>query len=123
VPFQTLVIFSTNIRPGELVDEAFLRRIQHKVYAESPTAAAYAAIFERCCQERGIPYEPALVQELMEQFYRPRRVPLRACHPRDLIDHALAIARYRGDPLRLTDALLAAACVSYFIDDREMSRS
>jgi hypothetical protein len=123
MPFHPLVIFSTNLNPSELVDEAFLRRIRYKIYAESPSASEFAEIFQHCCKDRGIPYDRGLVVELIEGFFRVRRIELRACQPRDLIEQALSLASYRGRPRQLTSGLLEAACLSYFIDDRKVSRA
>jgi predicted ATPase with chaperone activity len=117
LPFMVLVAFATNIRPRDLVDEAFLRRIRHKVFAESPSPRDFALIFERCCEERQVEFDRALVERLLNDVLRPRRIPLRGCHPRDLVDQALSLADYRNEPRHLTFALLQAACDSYFIDD------
>ena len=119
LPFVTLVAFATNIRPRDLVDEAFLRRIRYKVFAESPSAEDFARIWSAACGERGVPFERALVDRVLAECYRPRRIPLRGCHPRDLIDQALSLAEYRGEATRLTFTLVAAACDSYFVDDGE----
>jgi predicted ATPase with chaperone activity len=119
LPFLVLVVFATNIRPSELVDEAFLRRIHYKVFAESPTVADFKGIFEKCCLERGVAYNEPLVDDLLQRYYRPRSIPLRGCHPRDLLDQALAQAAYLGEDRRLTSDLLEAACASYFVDDTE----
>jgi SpoVK/Ycf46/Vps4 family AAA+-type ATPase len=114
-----LVVFATNIRPAELVDEAFLRRIHYKVFAESPTIADFKHIFENCCREREIPYDEAVVEHLLGSYYRTRNMTPRGCHPRDLIDQALAQAAYLGEPRQLTNDLLEAACASYFVDDTD----
>jgi hypothetical protein len=119
LPFMVLVVFATNIRPAELVDEAFLRRIHYKVFAESPTIADFKQIFVNCCRERDITYDEALVDHLLGHYYRPRQIALRGCHPRDLIDQALAQAAYLGKPPGLSADLLEAACASYFVDDTE----
>jgi predicted ATPase with chaperone activity len=119
LPFMVLVVFATNIRPAELVDEAFLRRIHYKVFAESPTVADFNHIFENCCREREIAYDAGLVDHLLANYYRPRHITIRGCHPRDLIEQALAQAAYLGEPRRLTPDLLEAACASYFVDDTE----
>jgi SpoVK/Ycf46/Vps4 family AAA+-type ATPase len=119
LPFMVLVVFATNIRPAELVDEAFLRRIHYKVFAESPTIADFKQIFVNCCRERDITYDEALVDHLLGHYYRPRHIALRGCHPRDLIDQALAQAAYLGKPPGLSADLLEAACASYFVDDTE----
>jgi predicted ATPase with chaperone activity len=119
LPFMLLVVFATNIRPSELVDEAFLRRIHYKVFAESPTVADFKHIFEKCCADRGVAYEEQLVDDLLNHYYRPRNIALRGCHPRDLLDQALAQAAYLDRDRRLTSDLLEAACASYFVDDTE----
>jgi predicted ATPase with chaperone activity len=122
MPFLALVIFSTNLNPAELVDEAFLRRIHYKIYARNPTPEAFIRIFERCCESLGIPFERAVVEELMETVYRPRGIELRACQPRDLIKQALTLAAYHRQPRRITSKLLHAVCESYFIDDDQVQR-
>jgi predicted ATPase with chaperone activity len=119
MPFMVMVIFATNIKPAELVDEAFLRRIHYKVFAESPTVAEFTKIFENTCKERNLPFDPAIVAHLLQSYYRPRKIPLRGCQPRDLIEQVLSLAEYRGDPRRVTPELLDAACASYFVDERE----
>jgi hypothetical protein len=119
LPFMVLVVFATNIRPAELVDEAFLRRIHYKVFAESPTVADFKQIFQNCCRERSIAYDERLVDRLLTTYYAPKQMVLRGCHPRDLIEQALAQADYLGEPRQLTPDLLEAACASYFVDDTE----
>ena len=119
VPFVVLVVFATNVRPADLVDEAFLRRIRYKVFAESPTLTDYKLIFERCCAERDIAYDESLVDRLIEDVYRPRGIAVRGAHPRDLIDHALSLADYLGAPRQLTRDLLREAAACYFVDEPE----
>jgi predicted ATPase with chaperone activity len=121
LPFATLLVFATNLRPSTLVDEAFLRRIHYKVFAESPDVAEFTQIFENCCIERDLEFDRAIVDRLVRDYYVPHRIPLRGCHPRDLIEQALSLADYRGDPRTLTTALLHAACDSYFVEDEEPS--
>jgi len=118
IPFNLMVVFATNLRPSELVDEAFMRRIHYKVLAESPTENDFHQIFENCCRERGLEYDRALVSRLLEEYFRPHGVPLRGCQPRDLINKALAQAEYLEQPQHLTYRLLEAACEGYFVDDR-----
>ena len=117
MPFVVLIVFATNINPTELVDEAFLRRIHYKVYTESPTLPQFRKIFERCCQERGLDYDEALVEWLVAESYKPREIPLRGCHPRDLIGQAMAFAEYFGEGKRLTAPLLKMAFDTYFVGD------
>ena len=123
LPFMTLVAFATNIRPQELVDEAFLRRIHYKVLCESPTHEDYIVIFRNYCHTKGVAFKRDLVEDLLENYYKPRHLSLRGCHPRDLIEQSLSLAEYLGDPQELTPQLVRAACDSYFVDDttEEMS--
>jgi len=122
VPFVILIVFATNLKPTDLVDEAFLRRIHYKVFAENPTRADFKLIFERCCYDRGIPYEEPVVDHLLQTYFDPRGLLPRGCHPRDLIDQAISLADYLGEPHRITEKLLAAACDSYFVDDPAAAR-
>jgi SpoVK/Ycf46/Vps4 family AAA+-type ATPase len=117
VPFDVLVIFATNLDPADLVDEAFLRRTKHKVRAGGPTEQEFAQIFENCCRDQGVPFDPALVGELIVGELRRRGIELRGCYPRDLIEHALLLAEYHGWPRALTGELLSAACATYFVED------
>jgi hypothetical protein len=119
LPFMTLIVFATNIRPAELVDEAFLRRIQYKIFAESPTVGDFNVIFDRCCRELGATKDEGLVEHLLYEYYRPRKIALRGCQPRDLIKQALSLANYLNRPPHLTPELLEAACNTYFVNDRE----
>jgi len=116
VPFDVLLIFSTNLSPAQLVDEAFLRRIQHKIYIKDPTLDQYREIFQRVCAQRGVPYDDKGLAYLLKEHYLKPGIKLRACHPRDLIEHLVGIARYRGVPPRLTPELIDAAWDSYFVN-------
>jgi predicted ATPase with chaperone activity len=115
IPFETLIVFATNLNPLDLLDESFLRRIRYKVYAESPSTDDFVRIFERCCQDRGLPFDRVMAETLITTELEPRHVQLRGCHPRDLIDHALSLAAYVGTPNVLSLELLSAACATYFI--------
>ena len=119
LPFMSLIVFATNIRPAELVDDAFLRRIQYKIFAESPTVEEFKTIFARCCRDLGATAETGLVEQLLIEYYRPRKIALRGCQPRDLIKQALSLASYLGRSPHLTFDLIEAACNSYFVSDRE----
>lgn len=119
IPFMALVVFATNIKPQELVDEAFLRRIHYKIFAESPSVSEFAKIFENYCREVDVEFDRSLVDHVLQTYYRPRKIQLRGCQPRDLINQALSLASYRGEPRRLNAELLEAACAGYFVDDTE----
>jgi hypothetical protein len=119
VPFMVLPVFATNIKPGELVDEAFLRRIQYKVFTESPTIDDFAQIFENYCRTQDLEYDRGMVEFLIDGPYAAKKVTMRGCQPRDLINQALALAEYREEPRQLTAELLGAACDSYFANEDE----
>ena len=118
-PFMTMIVFATNIRPAELVDEAFLRRIHYKIFAESPSKAEFLQIFENCCREYGLEYRPDVLDALLNGYFKPRQIQLRGCQPRDLILQVISLAEYLGQEPELTLELLEAACSAYFVDDRE----
>jgi hypothetical protein len=88
------------------------------VFAENPTISDFKQIFYRVCRDKGVDYDETVVDRLVTQYFRQRGIALRGCHPRDLIDHSLALADYLGEPRRLTDKLLHGACESYFLDDQ-----
>jgi predicted ATPase with chaperone activity len=117
LPFLVMVVFATNIKPTDLVDEAFLRRIHYKVFAESPTREDFLEIFERVCEHRQIAFDSTLVNALLDGYFAPRGIAMRGCQPRDLVEQALARAKYLGDARHLTSELLEAACESYFVDE------
>jgi predicted ATPase with chaperone activity len=117
IPFMVLPVFATNIKPAELVDEAFLRRIHYKVAAENPTEADFQQIFANCCHERDLGYDSGLVTDLLTRIYPKHKAKMRGCQPRDLIEQAMALALYRGDARRLTPELLESACATYFVDE------
>ena len=121
IPFMTLVVFATNIKPAELVDEAFLRRIHYKIFAESPTRREFMEIFERCSRERDIVFNEPAVVNMLETYYQPRNLQPRGCHPRDLIDQLISLADYLDAPRQMTTELLGLACAAYFVDEREPS--
>ena len=118
VPFLALTVFATNIAPSELLDEAFLRRVRHKVLVAGPSIGGFIRIFENCCRERDVAFDRAVVEGLLDGYFRTHNVTLRGCQPRDLIDHALLLAEYRGAPRELTVELLETACAAYFVENR-----
>jgi predicted ATPase with chaperone activity len=120
MPFKVFAVFATNLKPGDLVDEAFLRRIQYKVLAESPSLEEFTQIFENYCRVNEIDHQPGAAVELAEDLRR-RGLRLRGCHPRDLIEHALALASYLGKPRTMTFELLSEASASYFVEDRDLA--
>jgi predicted ATPase with chaperone activity len=118
LPFMAMVVFATNIRPADLVDEAFIRRIQYKVFATSPTPAEFMQIFENYSRDKGLEFKPEVIQELIDTYYRPRNIELRGCHARDLIEQSRSLAEYLDRPFELSLDLLREASDSYFVDDQ-----
>ena len=120
VPFDVLIVFATNLDPKQLADEAFLRRIPYKIGVADPTVEEFTQIFELNCSRRRLKFHPVVVQYLQRRHYEPAGRPLRACHPRDLLDQVTALCRYRGIEPVITRELLDRACAAYFVDE-EMS--
>ncbi|MGH7541305.1 MAG: ATP-binding protein [Gemmatimonadota bacterium] len=116
VPFECLLIFATNLNPSELVEEAFLRRIQYKVLVDNPTREEYEEIFRRCCESTNLEFSDKGIDLIFQEFYDKRGLPPRACHPRDIVNHLLDIARYLGREPQLSGQMLGLACRSYFLD-------
>jgi hypothetical protein len=117
VPFNVLIVFATNLKPESLADEAFLRRIPYKILAKNPTLDEYCRIFELNCRKRGLPFDPVMVEYLQRKYYQPRKLQMRACHPRDLVEQVVDICRYQNREPVITRELLDAACTSYFIEE------
>jgi hypothetical protein len=117
IPFESLIVFATNLDPASLADEAFLRRIPYKIPIVDPTVDQFARIFELNCKSRRLRFHQVMVAYLQRRHYAPNRRPLRACHPRDLLDQVTALCRYRGQEPTITRELLDAACRSYFVED------
>ena len=116
VPFDVLVVFSTNLPPSELVDEAFLRRLRHKIHIGDPSYGEYREIFRRVAQAKGVAYSDQGLAYLLQEWYIKRKRKLRASHPRDICDQILDIARYRGIEPAMTRELLDRAAEAYFVD-------
>lgn len=115
VPFDCFVIFSTNLEPRALGDEAFLRRIHYKVHVPDPEREEYCRIFRSCCDERDIAFDEDALEYLFDEIYREGAIEPRRCHPRDVLDHLRDLAAYRSEPACLTRSLLEVAGRSYFL--------
>ena len=116
IPFDQLVVFSTNLDPKDLVDEAFLRRIRYKIEVGNPTEEQFRAIFRRVCEGQGIPFNEAAVTYLLEGYYKPNGKQLRSCHPRDILQLLSDAARFRRVPPQLSRDLLDHAANSFFLE-------
>ena len=116
VPFECLLIFSTNLDPSELVEEAFLRRIRYKILVGDPTRKQYEEIFMRCCAACGIEYDSQAVEYVYENYYDRYGIPPRACHPRDIVGQVSDLAQYLEVEASLATQMLKLACRAYFLD-------
>lgn len=114
VPFDLLLIFSTNRSPASLVDEAFLRRIQYKIEIRPPTDQEFAEILRRVCEARKITFYPQAA-EWISLYCRKRNIALRSCHPRDLMQHLIAAARFLDAEPAITPELVELACETYYV--------
>lgn len=117
VPFEAFLIFSTNLRPDQLGDEAFLRRIQYKMFLRSPRAPEFIQIFDRYCQDRQILLPPDLTASFIQKHYVEGKQKFRRCHPRDVISHAIDILHFERKPLALTSDVLDRAFHSCFVEN------
>ncbi len=116
IPFDELIIFCTNIEPKTLMDEAFLRRIRYKIHIGHPTEGEFRAIFQRVCEDKGIPFDQEVFDHLRENCYRKFSVTPNACHPRDLIDFIIDDSRYYRQHPRLTKEGITEAWNNYFVE-------
>jgi len=116
MPFFVLIVFSTNIDPRDLVDEAFLRRIRHKIEFGDPTYDQFREIFRRVCGAKGIAYDEQALAYLLKKWYIEQNRALRSVHPRDLIAQLIDIATYLNKPPALTKDMLDRAAASYFVN-------
>lgn len=117
VPFDVVVVFSTNLRPADLVDDAFLRRIGHKIRFAPMSEANYRAIFENECAALGVPYSQPAFDYLLRECHARTGRPLLACYPRDLLSQVRDFARYEGSPPALTPESVDRAWNNYFIQE------
>jgi predicted ATPase with chaperone activity len=116
IPFDVLVVFSTNLPPRDLVDEAFLRRLRHKVEIGDPSYEEYREIFRRVSQSKGVPYSDQGLAYLLQEWYIKRNRKLRASHPRDLCDQILDISHYLSVEPQMSKEMLDRAAQSYFVE-------
>ena len=119
IPFNVLIVFATNLKPESLADEAFLRRIPYKILAKNPTLDEYCRIFELNCRTRQLPFDPVMVEYLHRTYYQPRKLQMRACHPRDLVEQIVNICRYENRDPVITRDLLDRACRGYFLEETD----
>jgi hypothetical protein len=114
VPFDQLVIFSTNLEPKDLVDDAFLRRIPYKIEVTNPSEADFRKLFEIMCKVTKVPYQPEPIDYLIKTHYLPVNRPFRNCQPRDLLLQVKNYCIYNEKPIELTNDNFDFAVDNYF---------
>lgn len=113
IPFEQLIIFSTNLDPDSLVDEAFLRRVPYKIFVGDPSQDEYRRLVVEVNRALGFAETPEAAEHLLK-FYSSTDRPLRRCHPRDLMTQVANFCKYRKIPLAIRPEYLDQACSSYF---------
>ncbi len=115
IPFEVMLAFATNLRPSDVTDEAFLRRVPHKLHLGPVTASVFDEIFRRVLLEHGLPYEPGLAVALRNLCASRQGTPgLRACYPKDIYEMIVTICQYNRQPFHITRESLRAAAEMYF---------
>ena len=115
VPFDVMVLFSTNLSPHEIADEAFLRRIRYKIDVPDPSEREFRRIFRMECEAREIAYDDDAVTHLLDAWYTPNERELRGCHPRDVVEAIVDTCSYEQRAPSLSHDLLDEVCATYFL--------
>jgi hypothetical protein len=114
IPFDQIIMFSTNLDPNDLGDDALLRRIKFKIEIIDPDEEQWREIWRIMCRVRKVPYDDCGLDYLVAKWYKPDGRPFRMCQPRDIILQMEAIAKYNMETVTLNPDLLDAACATYF---------
>jgi hypothetical protein len=113
VPFEQLVLFSTNLEEKDLADEAFLRRMGYRARVEPPTPGAYTEIFKRVAANRGVRTNQACIDHVLNNYMIEHR-QMKACEPRDLLDRVTDLCLFEGRKLELDPRVIDVAWRNYF---------
>lgn len=117
MPFNVMIIFSTNLDPSDLVDDAFLRRIKYKIEVGDPTPQQFRELFELMCHLKDVPFDERGFNYLLKEWYQKYNRSLRFVHPRDLLNQMNDIANYLGIPNTMgSKELIDRAADSYFVE-------
>ncbi len=119
VPFDTFLIFSSNLRPDQLGDEAFLRRIQYKMLLRNPDEEEFKQIFRRFCFKNELPFDEDLLEAFLQEYYRETGKPRRRCQPRDVLTHVMDLLRFERRDWELSEDVLYHAFQSCFASNVE----
>ena len=116
IPFDQIILFSTNIAPRELADEAFLRRIGYKIKIDYLREEVYVAICRQVCERLAVGFRPDVIRYLLDEEHAVRGIRLSACHPNDVISRVVEICQFEGAQPRLDNELIQRACRDYFTE-------
>jgi hypothetical protein len=119
VPFESFLIFSTNLNPSDLGDEAFMRRIQYKMFVRDPDSHEFRVIFKNFCAQKGLDCPTEMMDTFIENHYVRVRRKFRRCHPRDVISHAIDLMEFEERPHELTEDILNRAFASCFAEEEK----
>ena len=114
VPFDQLIIFSTNLEPRDLVDEAFLRRIPYKLEIIDPTEQEFRDLLKMMCERLGFTYDERPINYLIDTHYKKVSRPFRCCQPRDLLQQVRNYCLFRKTPPKLSEDNFDLAVENYF---------
>lgn len=123
VPFETFLVFSTNLAPDSLGDEAFLRRIQYKMLLSSPDREEFRTIFFKQCEKHGLPAKDDVVDNFILKYYTRQGRKFRRCHPRDVIALAADYIAFKRIPQVLTEDLLDYAFECCFMGSKDLTEA
>lgn len=115
VPFDVIVVFSSNLPPEQLADGSFLRRLGYKIHVGSMTEPQYEQIFRQVCEEFHVPYSDEAFRYLLHELHYKEMRPLLACYPRDILAQIRDLARYEGKAPNLDSEVLDWAWNNYFV--------
>jgi predicted ATPase with chaperone activity len=117
MPFNVMIIFSTNMDPADLVDDAFLRRIKYKIEVGNPTPKQFRELFELMCKLKNVPFDEAGYNYLIKEWYIKFNRDPRFVHPRDLLNQMRDICNYLGVPISMNNKeVIDRAAASYFVE-------
>ncbi|MEL6404597.1 MAG: ATP-binding protein [Chloroflexota bacterium] len=117
MPFNVMIIFSTNLDPADLVDDAFLRRIKYKIEVGNPTPKQFRDLFELMCRIKDVPFDERGYNYLIKEWYVKFNRDPRFVHPRDLLNQMNDIANYMGVENTMSNReLIDRAADSYFVE-------
>jgi hypothetical protein len=117
VPTDIVMVFSTNLNPLDLANEAFLRRLGYKIKFGEMTIAEYEQVWRQVCNDKGVAFDQAHFDFLINELYAPSKKLLMPCHPRDLIGLVVDQCRFNGDKVAISTERLECAWKTYFVEE------